>query len=146
MTQNNPNNEIPKDYRPEAVLDRVLEKVMPKDTVEEFLQSEPMVRLFAVENNAMATGRLGQYHGKTVREALLDFYTTAYNKGVEVGGKEAYEHSAIIREREINDLLFEVMEEAQDSFGNGEKVIKNWMRKNNCDVSPLLTYLPEVSL
>jgi hypothetical protein len=61
---------------------------MPKDTVEEFLQSEPMVRLFAVENNAVATGRLGQYYGKTVREALLDFYTTAYNKGVEDGRVE----------------------------------------------------------
>ena len=78
---------------------------------------------------------------------LLNQYDTLKDKAhkaeVEEAVIDAYEHCTIIREREINDLLFEVMEEAQDSFGNGEKVIKNWMRKNNCEISSLLTLLPE---
>ena len=62
----------------------------------------------------------------------------SHTEEVEQARREAYAHCAIIREREINDILFEVADEARDSFGNGEKVIRKWMEKNNCEVHPLL--------
>ena len=83
-------------------------------------------------------------NGTSVNETtrqILEVVTSlhhSHTEEVEQARREAYAHCAIIREREINDILFEVADEARDSFGNGEKVIRKWMEKNNCEVHPLL--------
>jgi len=46
----------------------------------------------------------------------------------------AYEHSAIIRQREINEILKEVTEEAEDTYGNAPEVVRKWMVDNNCPI------------
>lgn len=72
--------------------------------------------------------------GPSQREAITAYFYDAFT----AGEKQAYEHANIIREREINDILFEVKEEAEDTYGNGEKVIKKWMEKNSIEVNPLI--------
>lgn len=72
--------------------------------------------------------------GKKQQQYISDWFFATLTLECKAERQDAYDHGFSILTRTCNEILKEVSEEAEDTYGNGPETVRTYMKQNNIPI------------